>query len=91
MLDLGEIRSVTKFQRNTKMYLGHIKKSRKPLVLTVNGRAEAVVQSAASYQAILDRLEEAETLAAVRTGIQQVRAGRGIPIDKVERQLRKKH
>jgi PHD/YefM family antitoxin component YafN of YafNO toxin-antitoxin module len=91
MIDLEEVRSVTEFQRNTKAYLGHIKKSKKPLVLTVNGRAEAVVQSAAGYQAILDRLGHAETVASIRTGLAQLRAGQGIPLDKVERRLRKKH
>jgi hypothetical protein len=35
-------------------------------VLTVNGRAELVVQAADSYRELLDRLERAEALAAIR-------------------------
>ncbi len=47
-------------------------------MLTVNGRAELVVQDAASYQEILDRLERAETLAAIRQGIAQAQRGEGM-------------
>jgi len=35
-------------------------------VLTVNGQAELVVQNAESHQEMLDRLDRAETLAAIR-------------------------
>jgi prevent-host-death family protein len=63
MIDLREIRSVTEFQRNIKDYIERLKKKKTPLVLTVNGKAELVVQDAESYQVMLERLERAETLA----------------------------
>jgi prevent-host-death family protein len=91
MIDLREVRSVTEFQRNIKEYVGRLKDKKTPLVLTVNGRAELVVQDAESYQIMLDRLERAETLVAVRRGIEQFDRGEGIPLDKAEKQLRKKH
>jgi len=91
MIDLRNIRSVTDFQRNIKDYVGELKKKKSPFVLTVNGRAELVVQDAASYQDILDRLERAETLAALKQGLQQARAGKGIPLASAEKQLRAKH
>ena len=40
MIDLKEIHPLTDFQRNTKAHLKHLKKTGKPHVLTVNGRAE---------------------------------------------------
>lgn len=91
MIDLREIRSVTEFQRNIKDYVGRLKKKKTPLVLTVNGRAELVVQDAESYQQILDRLEQAETLVAIRRGMEQFERGEGIPLDEAEKRLRKKH
>lgn len=91
MIDLREVRSVTEFQRNLKGYVGRLKKKGTPLVLTVNGRAELVVQNAESYQEMLDRLERAETVAAIREGIQQFERGEGIPLVKAEKRLRKKH
>ena len=62
-----------------------------PLVLTVNGRAELVVQDAGSYQEMLDRLEHAETMAALRRGLKDAEAGRMIPLDEAVKKLRAKH
>ena len=91
MIDLREVRSVTEFQRNVKDYVGRLKKKKSPLVLTVNGRAELVVQDAESYQELLDRLERAEAVVAIREGITQFREGQGIALSEVEQKLRKKH
>jgi PHD/YefM family antitoxin component YafN of YafNO toxin-antitoxin module len=91
MIDLREVRSVTEFQRNLKEHVGRLQHSKSPMVLTVNGRAALIVQDAASYQDILDRLEKAETLAAIRTGIAQLDRGEGIPLAEAEARLRKKH
>ena len=81
MFDLKDIRSVTDFQRNMKEYVVRLKQKKNPMVLTVNGRAELIVQDAESYQEILDRLDRAETFAAVRRGIEQFERGEGIPLD----------
>lgn len=87
MIDLTEIRSVTDFQRNAKEYVGKLKDSRTPLVLTVNGRAELVVQNAASYQQLLNRIEELETVAAIQVGLQQSKEGKARPARKALQQL----
>ena len=86
MIDLREVRSITEFQRNVKEYVGRLKKKESPLVLTVNGKAELVVQNAESYQELLDRLERAETLAGIREGIAQFERGEG-----TARRLKKKY
>jgi len=91
MIDLREVRSVTEFQRDLKGYVGRLKEKKTPLVLTVNGRAELIVQDADSYQELLDRLERAETVAAIREGMKQFERGEGIPLRQAERRLRKKH
>lgn len=90
MIDLREVRSVTEFQRNIKGYIGRIKEQKTPLVLTVNGRAELVVRDAESYHLLLERLESAETAAAIHHGIQQIERGEGIPLAEAVVQLRKK-
>jgi prevent-host-death family protein len=91
MIDLREVRSVTEFQRNIKDYVLRLKKRKTPLVLTVNGRAELVVQDAEGYQQILERLERAETIAGIRKGMKQFELGDGIALDEAEKRLRKKH
>ena len=90
MIDLREVRSVTEFQRNLRDYVSRLKRKKAPLVLTVNGRAELVVQDARSYQALLDRLEEAETMAAVREGMEQIKRSEGIPWPEARKKLLKK-
>jgi PHD/YefM family antitoxin component YafN of YafNO toxin-antitoxin module len=56
MLDIKrDITSLSNFQRNTRDFLLRLKETAHPLVLTVNGNAELVVQDAASYQKLLDR------------------------------------
>ncbi len=56
MLDLKrDITSLSNFQRNTREFLQGLKESARPLVLTVNGKAELVVQDAEAYQRLLDR------------------------------------
>ena len=90
MIDLRDVRSVTEFQRNLKDYVGRLKEKKTPLILTVNGRAELIVQDADSYQELLDRLERAETVAAIRQGMKQFERGEGIPLKQAERRLRKR-
>ena len=91
MIYLREIPSVTEFQRNIRDYVGRLKRRRTPLVLTVNGRAELVVQDAESYQKLLDRLQHAEALAAIRKGMEQFDRGEGMAPGEAEKKLRKKH
>lgn len=91
MIDLREVRSVTEFQRNIKEYVDQLKEKKTPLVLTVNGRAELVVQDAESYQLLMDRLEYAETIVAIRRGMKDAENGRMIPLDEAVAKLRAKH
>lgn len=91
MIDLREIRSVTDFQRNAKEYVSKLKQSKTPMVLTINGHAELVVQDAASYQEMLDRLEELEFVAAVRAGLDDAKAGRARPAREALEELGGKH
>ncbi len=91
MIDLREVRSVTEFQRNVRSYVGRLKEMKSPIVLTVNGRAELVVQDAGSYQELLDRLEAAETVAAIRRGMKDADEGRMIPLRQAAAKLRARH
>jgi hypothetical protein len=56
---LTEVHSLTDFLRNTKSHMSRLKRSKRPLVLTVNGRAELIVQDARSYQALLELADRA--------------------------------
>lgn len=77
MLDLSkDIRSLSDFKRNTSGLIRQIKKTGRPVVLTVNGKAELVVQDASAYQKLLHAAERMEVIQAIRKGMEDVRAGR---------------
>ncbi len=89
MISLKDIESLTAFKRNTNEYVKKIKESGTPLVLTVNGKAEIVVQDAESYQRMLELLDRAETIEAVREGLDSVRKGRTMSLDQFDKEMRK--
>jgi PHD/YefM family antitoxin component YafN of YafNO toxin-antitoxin module len=82
------IQSLTEFQRSSKATLASLKRSGEPLVLTVNGRAEAILQDAAAYQRLLDRLDRMEIMEGIRRGLADARAGRTIPLAKAKQMIR---
>jgi len=89
-LNLDDIHSLTDFQRNAKEHLKRLRRSGRPTVLTVNGKAECVVQDAKSYQKLLDLVDRAEAIEGIRRGLADVEAGRTQPADKAFDALRKK-
>ena len=92
MLDITQdIHSLTEFKRDTSRLVRQMKRARRPVVLTVNGRAELVVQDAATYQRMLDRLERVEAIAGIRRGLEQVQRGEGRPAEDFFAQMRRKY
>lgn len=59
-------------------------------MLTINGKAELVLQDADAYQCLPDRLREAEDVAAVREGLAQARRGEGEAAEEVFAALRER-
>jgi prevent-host-death family protein len=78
-----DIQSLTDFKRKTPEFLRRLKETGNPVVLTINGKAELVVQDAASYQRLFDLAERLETIGAVKEGLASARRGKGRPMDEV--------
>jgi prevent-host-death family protein len=74
-----DIRSLTDFKRHTTELTKHIKQSGRPVVLTVNGKAEFVIQDAASYQALAEEAERAITIAGIQRGLDEIARGDSQP------------
>ncbi|KAJ3055150.1 hypothetical protein HK102_011411, partial [Quaeritorhiza haematococci] len=67
MLDLTtDIDSLSEFKRHTPEFIKRLKAEGRPVVLTVNGKAEVVVQDAASYQKLVEIAERVERMDALR-------------------------
>jgi prevent-host-death family protein len=92
MLDISkDIQSLTNFRRKSGQFLKELKKSKRPVILTVNGKAEAVVQDAESYQALLHRAARADVYEAIRQGLDDVAHGRTRPAREVLSEFRRRH
>jgi prevent-host-death family protein len=61
-----DIQSLSTFKRDTAKLLRQMKKTKEPVVLTINGKAAVVVQDAESYQALLELKDRAEVIAVLR-------------------------
>jgi PHD/YefM family antitoxin component YafN of YafNO toxin-antitoxin module len=92
MLDIvRDIHSLSDFKRNTNGLLEQMRGSGHPMVLTINGKAEIVVQDATSYQKLLDRMDELEALEGIKRGLADVEGGRLTTLKKFEKEFRSKH
>lgn len=90
MINLREdINSLSNFKRDTTSFLKKLRKTRKPIVLTINGKAELVVQDAESYQQLLELAERLETIEALKPAIAEMQVGAGERAEEVFAQLLK--
>ncbi len=60
MIKLENIYPLTDFKRNAKAFVDRIKATKSPVVLTVNGKAEVVLQDAVAFQEMTERLQQVE-------------------------------
>ena len=92
MIDLStDIHSLSDFKRKTAKFMTQMKKTGHPVVLTINGKAEMVVQDAASYQRLLELAEQAEMIEFLGASRDDIDAGRTQPALEAMEQLAKKH
>jgi prevent-host-death family protein len=61
-----DIMSLSTFKRDSNKVMRQMKKTKQPVVLTVNGKAAIVVQDAESYQQLLELKERTEVAEILR-------------------------
>jgi len=92
MLDIGQdIHSLSNFKRNTPEFLQQLRETGRPVVLTVNGKAELIVQDAQSYQRLLDLIDRLEAIEGIKRGLADVDAGRTKPLAQFDAEMREKY
>ena len=83
MIQPRNIHSLTDFQRNTKEHIEELRKSGEPHVLTLNGKAEIIVQNAEAYEKMLDELEYWDNVRKLRDRLDAIKNGnKGRPMRK---------
>ena len=87
-----DIQSLSIFKRDASKIIKQIKATKEPVVLTVNGKAEVVIQDAESYQQLIEAKEKAETVFVLRERLKEFDKGTdGLSIEEVFEELSKKH
>ena len=92
MLDITkDIQSLTTFRRRSGDFIKQLKKSKRPVVLTVKGKAAAIVQDAESYQRLLDIAARADSHEGIRQGLDQAKQGKGRDVEEFFAEFEAKH
>jgi prevent-host-death family protein len=71
-----DIQSLTTFRRRSGDFMKELKKSKRPVVLTVRGKAAAVVQDAEAYQHLLDIAARVDSEEGIRQGLEDAKKGK---------------
>ena len=74
-----DIHSLSTFKRNTAKLMRQMKKTKQPVILTVNGKAELVVQDAEGYQRLLEAKNKLEALEGIKRGLKSMKRNAGKP------------
>ncbi|BBC25792.1 type II toxin-antitoxin system Phd/YefM family antitoxin [Pseudanabaena sp. ABRG5-3] len=92
MINLSQdIQPLTTFKRNTSKLITQMRNTGHPIVLTINGKAELVVQDAISYQQLLNKLEELETIISIKKGLEDLAKGHTRPLNQFVEEIQRKH
>lgn len=71
-----DIQPLSAFRRKASAFIDGLQESRRPLILTRNGRSTAVVLDAGEFERIIERLELLED---IQTAREQSRRGETVP------------
>jgi prevent-host-death family protein len=82
---------MTTFRRNPGKFVKYLKETKRPIILTVNGKAEAVLQDAEAYQRLLDVAAQANVKEGIRQGLDDAKRGRIHPARETLEALRRRH
>jgi prevent-host-death family protein len=92
MLDItSDIQSLTTFRRRSGDFMKQLKKTKRPVVLTVKGKAAAIVQDAEAYQRLLDIAARADAEEGIRQGLEDVARGHTRPAREAFDAIRRKN
>ena len=84
MMDItNDIQSLTTFRRRSGDLMKQLKKTKSPLILTVKGKAAAILQDADAYQRLLDTAAISDAEEGIRQGLDDAKRGKLRPAQEV--------
>ena len=87
MFSTSDIHSLTDFQRNTKEHVQRLTSTKRPEILTVNGKAQLVVQDAQAYEEMVELLY---SIKQISQSVNNSDEGRVKPIDEAFSDIKKR-
>lgn len=87
MIDATDVHPLSEFQRNAKASLRKLKRTRRTQVLTVNGRAAAIMLEPEVYRQIMDLAEQALLGESLKAAMDDFRSGKGISLAEFDRRI----
>ena len=77
-----DIQPLSQFRAKVSFYFEQVKKTKRPLVITQNGKSSAILLDVAEYQQMVDKLEVLEDIKLAES---QVAEGKGISHSEVKK------
>lgn len=87
MFQSSDIHTVTEFSRKPAEYIKRLTQSKRPELLTVNGKAAVVVQDAETYEKMATLAEYAESVQSIRQAMME----QGRPLDEFTAEFETRH
>ena len=87
MIRTEDIRKLSDFRQNATAHLDRLAETGRVEILTVNGEAKGVVMAPHVFDAMADKIEQAEITASIRRGLADVAAGRIRPAKQAIKEL----
>jgi PHD/YefM family antitoxin component YafN of YafNO toxin-antitoxin module len=91
MPDLSNSHSLTDFQRNARAFIEDLNQTQEPVLLTVNGKVQAILVDPKSFQEMERSLEKERFFDAIKEGERAVQEGRTVAAKKAYTQMKRKY
>jgi len=79
-----DIKPLSEFRAKVSQYLEQIHKTKRPLLITQNGKSSAVLLDVAEYEMILEKLDLLED---IHTSTKQIEEGEGITHEEAKKMI----
>ena len=82
-----DIQPLSEFRSKVAFYFDKVKKTKRPLVITQNGKSAAILIDVSEYEAMVDKIEVLED---IKLAEEQINRGMGIPHQEVKKKFAKR-
>lgn len=90
-MNLTNSHSLTDFQRNARSFIEGLNETKEPLLLTVNGKVQAVLVDPGSFQLLEAEFERQRLIEALREGERAIAEGRVQPAEQARETMNAKY